>query len=107
MSPQPQRCELRYLPLFWDDLNAAVSYIADTLQNPAAATRLLDQVEKAILDHAEAPTAAATYKTTRSRPLPYYWFAVGNYLVFYVMFDDIMEVRRFLYGARNLSHPLP
>ena len=72
MSPQPQRCELRYLPLFWDDLNAAVSYIADTLQNPAAATRLLDQVEKAILDHAEAPTAAATYKTTRSRPLPYY-----------------------------------
>lgn len=107
MSPQPQRCELRYLPLFWDDLNAAVSYIADTLQNPAAATRLLDQVEKAILDHAEAPTAAATYKTTRSRPLPYYWFAVGNYLVFYVVFDDIMEVRRFLYGARNLSHLLP
>ena len=107
MSPQPQRCELRYLPLFWDDLNAAVSCIADTLQNPAAATRLLDQVEKAILDHAEAPTAAATYKTTRSRPLPYYWFAVGNYLVFYVMFDDIMEVRRFLHGARNLSHLLP
>lgn len=107
MGPQPQRCELRYLPLFWDGLNAAVSYRADTLQNPAAATRLLDQVEKAILDHAEAPTAAAIYKTTRSRPLPYYWFAVGNYLVFYVVFDNIMEVRRFLYGARNLSHLLP
>jgi hypothetical protein len=31
------------------------------------------------------------------------WFAVGNYMVFYVVYDDVMEVRRFAYGARDLT----
>lgn len=46
---------------------------------------------------------APTYRTTRERPLPYYWFPVGNYMVFYVVIDDVVEVRRFLYKARNLE----
>jgi plasmid stabilization system protein ParE len=85
-----QRYRLQYLPLFWDDLEEAVFYIRDVLKNPAAADRLLDRVEEAILEHAKAPTMAQVYKTTRSRPQPYYWFAVGNYMVFYVVFDDVM-----------------
>lgn len=56
------------------------------------------------LDH---PTIAPIYKTTRQRPLPYYWFDVGNYMVFYVVIDDVMEVRRFVYGARDLTRMLP
>lgn len=107
MDAAPKRYRLRYLPLFWDDLNEAVSYIADVLDNPEAATRLVDEVEAAILDHLEHPTLALKYKTTRERPLPYYWFEVGNYMVFYVVFDDVMEVRRFIYGARDLTRMLP
>lgn len=108
MGGSSRRYELRYLPLFWSDLNAAVTYIADVLQNPAAADRLVDHVEEGILAHLASPTAAAVYKTTRERPLPYYWFAVGSYMVFYVVIDDsIMEVRRFLYGARDLTRMLP
>lgn len=37
----------------------------------------------------------------------YYWFDVGNYMVFYVVMDDVMEVRRFLYGARDLTRMIP
>lgn len=107
MAHGRQRYELRYLPLFWDDLNSAVSYIADALHSPEAAERLLDATEAAILKQLENPTTAAKYKTTRERPLPYYWFAVGNYMVFYVVFDSIMEVRRFVYGARDLTRMLP
>ena len=103
----PQRYRLRYLPLFWDDLNEAASYLADVLENPKAALRLVDAVEVGILEHRECPTATAVYKTTRERPLPYYWFAVGSYMVFYVVDGDIMEVRRLIYGARDLTKMLP
>lgn len=99
--------ELQYLPLFWDDLNDAVSYIADVLKAPKAAMKLLDEVEAGILAHLTSPTSAAIYKTTRQRPLPYYWFEVGNYMVFYVVFENVMEVRRFIYGARDLTRMLP
>ena len=98
---------LQYLPLFWDDLERAVFYVRDVLKNPAAAERLLDRTEEAVLERAKAPTTSRTYKTTRERPLPYYWFSVGNYMVFYVVFDDVMEVRRFIYGARDLTKMLP
>nr|WP_283102056.1 type II toxin-antitoxin system RelE/ParE family toxin [Olsenella intestinalis] len=95
------------MPLFWDDLERAVFYVRDVLKNPAAAKRLLDRTEAAILEHAKTPTMAQVYRTTRTRPQPYYWFAVGNYMVFYVVFEDVMEVRRFIYGARDLTKMLP
>ena len=102
-----QHYKLQYLPLFWDDLNSAVSYISHTLQAPEAAERLLDRVEANILSHLDTPTTATVYKTARERALPYYWFEVGNYMVFYVVFDDVMEVRRFIYGSRDLTRMLP
>lgn len=103
----PRQYKLQYLPLFWGDLEQAVFYIRDVLKNPVAAERLLDRAEEAILEHVKSPTTAQVYKTTRSRPQPYYWFPVGNYMVFYVVFDDVMEVRRFIYGARDLTKMLP
>ena len=104
MDEKPRRYRLEYLPLFWDDLNEAVSYIADVLKAPEAAERLIDATEAGILAHSRNPTLATTYKTAKPRPLPYYWFEVGNYMVFYVVLDDVMEVRRFLYGARHHDH---
>lgn len=103
MPGEPTRYELRYLPLFWDDLNEAVSYIADVLRNPNAAARLLDQTEEGILRHRQSPTMCTVYHSETERPLPYYWFAVGNYMVFYVVRGNVMEVRRFLYGSRDLT----
>lgn len=99
----PKPYELRYLPLFWDDLNAAVTYIANVLGNPAAAERLVDQVESKILEYRENPTIATVFQSRRPRPQTYYWFAVGNYMVFYVVEGRAMEVRRFLFGSRDLT----
>ena len=42
--------QLRYLPLFHQDLDQATEYIAHTLGNPKAALDLLDSVESAILE---------------------------------------------------------
>lgn len=57
----------------------------------------------------EQAVKAAAKRSTRphARPQPYYWFAVGNYMVFYVVTDDVMEVRRFIYGACDPTKMLP
>lgn len=94
--------ELRYLPLFWDDLNSAVTYIATQLKNPTAAESLLDQTERAILEHAKRPAFGTVYRRSDGRQA-YYWFPVGNYMVFYVVEGNAMEVRRFLLGSRDLT----
>lgn len=103
MGQKPRHFRLRYLPLFWEDLSSAASYIAFDLKNPEAAKRFVDGAEQGIFEHQKNPTMAPTYHTTRSRPNPYYCFNVGNYRVFYVVIDDVMEVRRLLYRARNLE----
>ena len=41
---------LRYLPLFYEELEEKVVYIAEKLMNPQAANDLLDMVETAILE---------------------------------------------------------
>ena len=98
-----KRYKLRYLPLFWEDLSQAASYIAFDLKNPAAASRLVDGVEAGILEHLKNPTMAPTYPSTRKRANPYHRFYVGNYMVFYVVIDDVVEVRRMLYKGRDIE----
>ena len=39
---------LRYLPLFYEELEEKVVYIAEKLQNSQAANKLIDSVEEAI-----------------------------------------------------------
>ncbi len=103
MVKQRKQYKLRYLPLFWEDLSSATNYIAFELKNPKAALRLVDEVEKEILSHLQNPTIASVYRTTRNRKNPYYWFSVKNYMVFYVIIDDVVEMRRFIFKSRNIE----
>lgn len=45
-----KKYRLNYLPLFYEDLDEKVSYIAENLKNPKAANDLLDKVETAIME---------------------------------------------------------
>ena len=93
---------LSYLPLFEQDMAAARDYIAYNLRNPAAALRLVEDTEKAILKRLLNPLGFEPYHSSRDRQYPYYRIHVRNYTVFYVVIDDVMEVRRFVYGRRDL-----
>ena len=95
---------LRYLPLFEQDLMAARNYIAQNLQNPIAALRLVEDAEKAILKRLENPLSYAPYHSSRDRQHPYYRINIRNYTVFYVVIGDVMEVRRFVYSRRDLTN---
>lgn len=98
--------ELRYLPLFYEDLEQKVVYIAETLHNEKAANDLLDAVENAIMERLPVAESFEPYHSVKERRYNYYRIYVKNFVIYYVVIDDvgskkIMEVRRFLYNKQN------
>jgi plasmid stabilization system protein ParE len=99
--------QLRYLPIFYDDLSNAVEYIRSFLKNPQAAEKLIDKVENAISKRSNCAESFEPYPSTRNRENPYYAIYVDNYIIFYVVLNHkIMEVRRFLYKGQNKDNIL-
>ncbi len=99
-------CKLRYLPLFYEELDHNVSYISNNLQNSAAANKLLDDVEAAILERLEQkPEIFEALPSRKDRIHPYYRIYVRNYIIYYVVLEEdgqkIMEVRRFLHARQD------
>lgn len=101
-----KRYKLRFLPLFVDDLSEIVDYIALRLKNPIAADNLVDEVQTAIRERMACAEAFEPYHSNRERQYPYYRIYVKNYIIFYVVIGDVMEVRRIVYSRRNLSEQL-
>ena len=94
---------MKYLPLFEKDIEKVRDYIANTLQNPVAAQQLINETENAIIKRLSNPASFAKYVSVKDRKQPYYTIRVKNYIVFYVVIGDVMEVRRFIYSGRDLS----
>ena len=92
---------LRDLPLAEQDLSETVNYIQNTLENPITAENTLSKIEAAILERLESPESFAVWQSKKQRPYPYRKINVGNYTVWYVVIDHIMEVRRILYSRRD------
>lgn len=97
---------LRYLPLFYDDMEEVLTYIRDELKNPKAAIELLKATEKEILNRLPDCESFEQFPSKKERRYPYYRIYVKNYIVFYVVIKDegsipVMEVRRFLYKGQD------
>ena len=93
--------KLRYLPLAKEDLINIVDYIQNTLLSPIAAENTISRIEKAILKRLENPESFAIWPSSKERKHPYRRLNVKNYTVWYVVIDDVMEVRRILYSGRD------
>ena len=93
---------LRYLPIAKQDLADAINYILNEYQNPIAAENTLNKIEKAIVDRLEdGPESFAIWPSTKEREHPYRRINVGNYTVWYVVIDNVMEIRRIQPARRN------
>ena len=90
--------ELRYLPLFYEDMYEKVTYIREELFNPEAADTLIDAVEEAILERLPNCESFEPYHSMKEREYLYYRIYVKNFTVYYVVIPmgekKIMEVRR-------------
>ncbi len=98
--------QLRYLPLFEQDLISTANYITNVLKNEDAALHLIADVEAAILERLNNPVAFEQYRSSKKRDYPYYMIYVRNYVVYYVVIGNVMEVRRLIYGARDTDRHL-
>lgn len=94
---------LRILPLFEEDLNEIVDYIALRLKNPIAAENLVNDVEAAIQERLHCAESFEPYHSAKERQYPYYRIQVRSFTIFYVVIGTTMEVRRILYSRRDFS----
>lgn len=82
-----------------------ISYITNVLKNTDAAEKLVNDIEDAIQERLEYPLAFEPFPS-KKRDYPYYRIYIRNYVIYYVVIGDVMEVRRFLYGARDTNRYL-
>ena len=80
--------KLRYIPLFYNDLEKAADYIANTIGNVQAAIELLDKVELSILNRLPIADAFEPYPSRKERKQDYYRIYVGNYVIYYVVLEE-------------------
>ena len=99
-----QSYRLRQTPQFKEDFKEALRYISISLRNSTAAESLLEEFEQAA-EHVRAyPFSMQPYPT--NRPCVYRAIKVKNFFAFYVVMDDIVEFRRFLYSRANVPAKL-
>jgi addiction module RelE/StbE family toxin len=106
MQKQMAKFELRYSPLFYEDLDKITDYLLFELKNELAAKTLINNTEAAIKKRLINPLSAAPYRSLGSRPHPYRRILVGNYLIFYVVIGNVMVIRRMLYSRREIDKVL-
>ena len=95
--------KLVYLPLAERDLMEALDYLAYALDAPKAARDLLAELDKTVKQIAEFPYACALYRTVRPMKDEFRLVPVTGYLLYYAVFHDRVEIRRFLHGRRDRS----
>lgn len=93
-----------YLPLAEEDILEAVDYISYTLDEPKAASDLLDELDRTVKQIAEFPYACELYRTDRPMRDELRKVPVKGYVLYYAVFPDRVEVRRFLHGRRDRSN---
>ena len=91
--------KIEYLPVAQKDLIEILEYIQR--DNPPAALALLNKIDESIAKLGDFPLMGAMPKDIRLKSLGYRMLVIGNYLVFYVLMDDIVEIRRIMHGKRR------
>ena len=96
--------EIKYSDLFYRDLSSTLNYIKYELENVTVANRLFDEIMREISNRAYNPESYEKYCSTKKRKNTYYRIYVKNYTIFYVVRNNVMEIRRIIYSRRNLKN---
>ena len=94
-----KKYKIEYLPSSAKDLTEIVDYIK--IDSPQSALNFLDKIDESISRLEQFPFIGVIPKDIRLQSLGYRILIIDNYLVFYVVFDDIVEIRRIISGKRK------
>lgn len=95
--------KLKYLPLAQKDLWDITRYIADNLKAPKAAMDFVDTLDNSISRLQQFPYSCKLYQLQESLEVEYRLLSVKNYLVFYVVVENEVEIHRIVYAKMNLK----
>lgn len=96
--------EIRLLRVAEDDLTEIILYIA--ADRPAAAVKIASQIEQKLLLLADNPHLGSVPSDDSLALLGYRYLVVDNYLIFYLIDDQIIYVHRVMHGARDYTQLL-
>lgn len=85
-------------PSFIEELDETVGYIERKFKNYQAADDLVEKVYAAIDARLFAPESFQPCYKEPDVKQPYYRIGVGNFEIYYIVHDNVMEVRWFRYG---------
>ena len=91
--------KVRIFPAAEQDLMDIVDYL-NTLSADAA-LRIYDKITEEIACLSQMPERCPRPKDLALAAKGYRYLIVENYLVFYVVEGDVVQIRRILYGRRN------
>lgn len=94
-----KKFRIEYLPAAERDLSEIIEYII--LDSPQSALKLLEEINESISQPDDFPFIGITPRDTRLQRLNYRILVVNSYLVFYVIKDEYVEIRRILHGKRK------
>lgn len=97
---------LKYLPLAKRDLENIISYIVDTLKAPKAAMDLVDALDNSIFRLQQFPYACMVYQPIEPLEAEYRVLPIENYLVFYVVTEQEVEIHRIVYAKMDIKNIL-
>ena len=93
--------KIEYLPLAQADVLDAVTYLVSTLEAPQAAADLLDELDRTVEQLSQFPYAYELYLTDRPMRDEIRKVSIKVFVLYYAVFQDRVEIRRFLHGRRN------
>jgi plasmid stabilization system protein ParE len=90
-----------YSPLAKSDILEAVRYIAGRLHNPSAAEELLKELDRVVQQIAQFPYSCELYRSEKVLNAEIRKAPIKNYVMYYVVRQDCIEIWRFLHGRRD------
>ena len=93
--------ELKIFPLAQSDIEQIFQYIAIELCNPSAAVAQIDNFEKAFDNICNFPDSCPYINNEYVKDKSLHKLVVNNYLVFYRVRDNEVQIIRVIYGMRN------
>ena len=94
-----RKYRLRFLSIAEEDFTDIISYIAG--ENKDAANELANMIEENLNLLIENPYMGRVPRDEDLKSLGYRFLIVKNYLIFYSIESDVINIKRIIHGARN------
>lgn len=94
-----EKYELKIFPSAEQDLKDITDYLNEL--SPQAALKIYDEIIDSIASLGQMPLRCPLAKNTVLRAKEYRMLMVHNYVVFYVVNDNTVQIRRILYGRKR------